>query len=57
MGELRSLIRNAINGNPGPWVEGKGGLAEVTWLALQAAIDQVIDLQGDQPEKWKKGGS
>jgi penicillin amidase len=49
------LIRNAINGNPGPWVEGKGGLAEVTRLALQAAIDQVVDLQGDQPEKWKWG--
>jgi penicillin amidase len=49
------LIRNAINGNPGPWVEQKGGLAEVTRLALQNAIDQSIKLQGNQPEKWKWG--
>jgi penicillin G amidase len=49
------LIRRANDGNPGPWIEDKGGLTEVTLAAFQRAVDLASREQGEQPEKWAWG--
>lgn len=49
------LIRQANSGHPGPWIDEKGGLEQVSLLAYQAAIDQIIELQEDDPSTWSWG--
>ncbi|MDX8360811.1 penicillin acylase family protein [Cytobacillus sp. IB215316] len=49
------LIRRAIGGNPGPWIEDAGGLDKVVLNALQRAIDKAAELQGNNVDKWKWG--
>lgn len=50
------LLRHAAQGNPGPWIKEKGGLAEVTRISFQATIDGIVTLQGNKPSQWNWGG-
>ncbi|MGN1400622.1 MAG: penicillin acylase family protein [Bacillus sp. (in: firmicutes)] len=49
------LLRNAIDGNPGPWIEEKDGLAKVLEASFDQAIDKMTDLQGKTVREWKWG--
>ncbi|WP_128893961.1 penicillin acylase family protein [Longirhabdus pacifica] len=49
------LIRNAINNEPGPWIQEKGGLTTIAQTAFLAAIDEAIELQGASVSKWQWG--
>ncbi|KEO84899.1 beta-lactam antibiotic acylase [Tumebacillus flagellatus] len=54
-GTVDHLIRNAASGNPGPWVQERGGLAAVALTAFQRAVDHAVELQGKDASKWKWG--
>ncbi|MBB6450528.1 penicillin amidase [Geomicrobium halophilum] len=49
------LLRDAAQGNEGPWIEKNGGLATVATESLQIAADYAKDLQGESPENWLWG--
>lgn len=49
------IIRNGLNSVPEPWIDHKGGIEELAVKALQLAVDQAVELQGDKPSKWKWG--
>jgi penicillin G amidase len=49
------LIRKALAGKPGKWISNKGGMGQVALKSFQAAVDEVIDLQGDDAAKWQWG--
>lgn len=49
------LLRKALAGNPGPWIDTKGGIEKVAHRAFQLAVDEAIDRQGKKPAKWKWG--
>ncbi|AXF57959.1 penicillin acylase family protein [Salicibibacter kimchii] len=54
-GIVDQLLRDAADGNPGPWMEKNGGLSEVTTEALQRAVNYAVNHQGDTPENWLWG--
>ncbi|MDR6224166.1 penicillin acylase family protein [Desmospora profundinema] len=49
------LLRDALAGEPGVWVEQAGGVD--TWLerAFRRAVKRAVDRQGDQPSRWQWG--
>ncbi|MCD8510990.1 MAG: penicillin acylase family protein [Bacillus sp. (in: Bacteria)] len=49
------LIRNAYEGNPGPWVEGAGGFQTVAVQSFQDAVDRIVDMQGNNTANWNWG--
>lgn len=49
------LLRHAAQGSPGPWVQEKGGLSVVVRTALQKAVDRAVEVQGNDPSKWRWG--
>lgn len=49
------LLRRAMEGNPGPWIEDNGGLKKVLEEALLRVITEQEDLQGSNMEKWQWG--
>ncbi|MFD1738945.1 penicillin acylase family protein [Bacillus salitolerans] len=49
------LLRKADKGEPGPWMEEKGGLETVLHESLKLAVDRAADIQGKSPAKWKWG--
>lgn len=50
------LLRNAIAGNPGPWIRDAGGLEVVLGKSLQAALQKIEAMQGNNIDKWNWGG-
>lgn len=49
------LIRRAVTGKPGPWVEENGGLKVVLESALVRVLDKLEDSFGTNMEKWEWG--
>ncbi|MDZ5474516.1 penicillin acylase family protein [Bacillus sp. 31A1R] len=49
------LLRRADEGNPGPWIEEKGGLKIVLEKSLKLALSEIESLQGSELEDWKWG--
>ncbi|MBP2239762.1 penicillin amidase [Cytobacillus eiseniae] len=49
------LIRRADKGMNGPWITEHGGLENVLQEALQLALAEGKELQGDKLSKWKWG--
>lgn len=49
------LLRRAIDGKPGPWIEENGGLKQVLEAALLRVLDELEDSYGSNMEKWEWG--
>lgn len=52
---IDQLIRRAVNGEAGPWMEKSGGFQSVVTKSYQAAVDRAVSLQGQTPKKWAWG--
>ncbi|MFP3339177.1 hypothetical protein R0J91_14460, partial [Micrococcus sp. SIMBA_131] len=52
---IDQLIRRAVNGEEGPWMEKSGGFQSVVTKSYQAAVDRAVSLQGRTPKKWAWG--
>lgn len=49
------LLRSAIEGNPGPWIEEKGGIEAVLTESLQLTLSQIEEAEGKDMSKWQWG--
>ncbi|KGA97862.1 beta-lactam antibiotic acylase [Alkalihalobacillus alcalophilus ATCC 27647 = CGMCC 1.3604] len=49
------LLRRALAGNPGPWVEEAGGFEDVLTEALIMTLDQIEAAEGSNMSQWKWG--
>ncbi len=49
------LLRNALSGNEGEWVEEKGGIKIVLRTSLKNVLTDLKDKYGENPEDWKWG--
>lgn len=49
------LIRHATEGNPGPWIEERGGIVKVLETSLLRVIDDLEPQQGKNMAKWQWG--
>lgn len=49
------LLRNALNGEPGPWVKQAGGIEKVLKESLSLALTEIEKTEGSNLEKWKWG--
>jgi penicillin G amidase len=49
------LLRRAVEGDPGPWIEEKGGLNVVLENALLRVIGELEESYGSNMEKWEWG--
>ncbi|MFJ8267110.1 penicillin acylase family protein [Peribacillus asahii] len=49
------LLRRALNGEPGPWIEEAGGLERVLMNSLQTTLKEIEKMQGDNVAKWSWG--
>lgn len=49
------LMRHALAGNPGPWVQDSGGLDKVLLESFQMAVDRATQLEGSNPSTWQWG--
>lgn len=52
---IDELIRRAVAGNPGPWIEENGGLTKVLETALARALDDLEESYGANMRKWEWG--
>ncbi|MCA0990676.1 penicillin acylase family protein [Pseudalkalibacillus hwajinpoensis] len=52
---IDQLIRRAVDGEEGPWMEKSGGFQSVVTKSYQAAVDRAASLQGHAPKKWAWG--
>ncbi|MFE8699483.1 penicillin acylase family protein [Cytobacillus sp. FJAT-54145] len=52
---IDELIRRADEGNPGPWIEDKGGLVKVLENALTLTLTEIESSQGNKMSSWKWG--
>ncbi len=52
---IDQLIRRAVNGEEGPWMEKSGGFQSVVTKSYQAAVERAVSLQGQTPKKWAWG--
>lgn len=49
-----ALLRAAA-GEPNDWITAAGGLDRLAAASFASALQQVVDLQGDNPENWRWG--
>ncbi|EZH66186.1 beta-lactam antibiotic acylase [Bacillaceae bacterium JMAK1] len=52
---IDQLLRDALAGEPGPWIENVGSLEALLTESFQRAVDQATDLQGNDPSEWTWG--
>jgi penicillin amidase len=50
---IDELLRRALEGKPGPWIEEHGGLQNVLEVSLQRVLEELEDSYGTNMEKWK----
>lgn len=52
---IDELIRRAMEGRPGPWIEENGGLQQVLEESLTRVLDELDNSYGSNMEKWEWG--
>ena len=52
---IDQLLRNALNGEQGIWINEKGGIKAVLEKSLSMAVKKGRELQGEDPSDWKWG--
>ncbi|MCS1351076.1 penicillin acylase family protein [Mechercharimyces sp. CAU 1602] len=49
------LLRQAVVGEPGPWITEQGGVTKLAMTSFKNAVDRAVELQGDSPAEWSWG--
>ncbi len=52
---LDQIVRNALAGNPGPWIKEYGGIAKLLEDSLQLALKDIKESQGNDIKDWTWG--
>ncbi|MDG4849782.1 penicillin acylase family protein [Peribacillus frigoritolerans] len=52
---IDELLRRALDGKPGPWIEDAGGLEQVLAKSLQVTLTELAESQGDDIADWEWG--
>ncbi|MEH6943681.1 penicillin acylase family protein [Bacillus sp. JJ722] len=52
---MDQIVRNALAGNPGPWIKEYGGINRLLVDTLQMAIKDIKNMQGSDAKDWKWG--
>lgn len=52
---IDELLREAHNGQPGPWIQEQGGLDKVLKKSLSKAVQSIMERQGASVKDWKWG--
>jgi len=52
---IDQLLREAHNGQPGPWIQEQGGLDKVLKKSLAGAVQSIVESQGASVKDWRWG--
>ena len=52
---IDELLREALSGKPGPWIEEAGGLEQVLAKSLQETLKELEKMQGGDLTDWEWG--